>query len=257
MAAIALSVTWAGGWIFALFWTMAALLALREWLGIVTGGQPLAALAAGALAIVLGALAAAGGNAALAAVALLAGVAAARVALGMQSQAGLASAGVAYAGAMAGPIIVLRLDPSLGTSAVLFVFAVVWGSDIMAYFTGRSIGGPKLWPRISPKKTWSGFVGGTLSGALAGMLVGIGAGLGASAALFGLGLVLAIVSQGGDLFESAIKRRFGAKDAGHLIPGHGGVMDRLDGFVAAALVALLIGLLGDPANPAAGLLMFH
>src|SRR6185436_13865133 len=82
----------------------------------------------------------------------------------------LSAAGTLYAGAAALPAILLRHDPS-GAAAVLFVFAVVWGTDIMAYFTGRTLGGPKLWPRVSPKKTWSGFVGGVLCGALAGVAV--------------------------------------------------------------------------------------
>jgi phosphatidate cytidylyltransferase len=162
-----------------------------------------------------------------------------------------------YAGAMAVPIILLRLDPSLGMVAVLCIFAVVWGSDVMAYFTGRTFGGPKLWPRVSPKKTWSGFIGGAFFGAAGCTLVGLAAGLGGILSLFGLGLVLALVSQGGDLLESALKRRFGAKDASRLIPGHGGVMDRLDGFVAAAIVALLLGMMRDPVHPAAGLLLWE
>jgi phosphatidate cytidylyltransferase len=116
----------------------------------------------------------------------------------------------------------------------------------MAYFTGRTLGGPKLCPSISPKKTWSGFIGGVVFGALAAGLVG------GSVVLIFIGGLLAAVSQGGDLLESALKRRFDAKDASHLIPGHGGVMDRLDGFLAAALVALLIGFGHAGMHPALG-----
>jgi phosphatidate cytidylyltransferase len=126
----------------------------------------------------------------------------------------------------------------------------------MAYFTGRTLGGPKLWPRVSPKKTWSGFVGGVVSGAVAASAVGIAFGLKQSLATFVLYIVLAVASQGGDLFESALKRRFGTKDASHLIPGHGGVMDRLDGFIAAALVALAVAAIRDPEHLGAGLLLW-
>jgi phosphatidate cytidylyltransferase len=117
----------------------------------------------------------------------------------------------------------------------------VWATDIMAYLVGRSVGGPLLWPQLSPKKTWAGAIGGLAGGVAAGSLVAW-ASAGTKPLVAGiLALVLSIAAQGGDLFESWIKRRFGAKDAGALIPGHGGMMDRIDGFLAAALLALLIG----------------
>ncbi|HZD91566.1 MAG TPA: phosphatidate cytidylyltransferase, partial [Pseudolabrys sp.] len=123
-----------------------------------------------------------------------------------------------------------------------FLFAIVWATDILAYFGGRTIGGPKLWPAISPKKTWSGGICGAL-GAMALCVTGAAwAGASDLAAIAVLALVLSMAAQAGDFFESWVKRRFGAKDASQLIPGHGGVMDRLDGFWAAALVGCLIGL---------------
>ena len=129
----------------------------------------------------------------------------------------------------------------------------------VAYFVGRAVGGPLLWPRVSPKKTWAGALGGLIGGVAAGALVAYASGGPKPAAAAALALVLSIVAQGGDLFESAIKRRFGAKDASHLIPGHGGVMDRLDGFLVAALAAIVIGVLRQGlvlglAAPAQGLL---
>ena len=153
--------------------------------------------------------------------------------------------------------MVLRNDPTLGFAAILFVFAVVWLSDIVAYFAGRAIGGPKLMPRVSPKKTWSGAIGGTAGGVIGGVLVaryfGI-ANLGSAAAV---AFVLSLISQAGDLLESAIKRRFNTKDASQLIPGHGGLMDRLDGFVTAALAAVLIGIAHGGVNaPARGLMVW-
>ncbi len=145
--------------------------------------------------------------------------------------------GVVYAGmALVGPAL-LRADPQLGFVALLFLFAIVWATDIFAYLVGRLMGGPLLWPGVSPKKTWSGAIGGLAGGVAAGTGVAY-ASIGMAPALAGgLALVLSIVAQGGDLFESAVKRRFGAKDASSLIPGHGGLMDRLDGFIVAALVA--------------------
>lgn len=149
--------------------------------------------------------------------------------------------GLLYASAVLVSPVVLRLDPAMGFAVLVWLFAVVWGSDVMAYACGRMIGGPKLMPRVSPKKTWSGFIGGTVFAALAGTAV---AAFFEAPALLPVGvvsLIAAIISQGGDLVESAIKRHFGVKDASALIPGHGGFMDRLDGFIAAGLFALVLG----------------
>jgi phosphatidate cytidylyltransferase len=134
-------------------------------------------------------------------------------------------------------MIWLRADASVGRANVLCVVLTVWATDIGAYLAGRLVGGPKLAPAISPGKTWSGAIGGLLAAVALGLLfvrmLGGAAGLRAAFVLGGL----SVVSQGGDLLESALKRRFGVKDSGHLIPGHGGLMDRLDGMLAAALAA--------------------
>ena len=162
-------------------------------------------------------------------------------------------AGLAYAGLLGIALASLRGDDSAGLQATLFLFAVVWATDILAYFTGRSIGGPKLASAISPGKTWSGAVGGTIAAVLAGLGVayGFSSPLG-WVAFAGLTLVLSVVSQAGDLFESWIKRRFGVKDSSNLIPGHGGVMDRVDGLATAAFILFALGaLLAGPDHPAA------
>ncbi len=166
-------------------------------------------------------------------------------------------AGVLYAGLMFAAPVLLRGDAEFGLIAILLLFAIVWGTDILGYFAGRAFGGPKLWPAVSPKKTWSGAIAGTLGAMVVAVLV---------AALFGsfnqpaialIALLLSLVAQLGDLLESWVKRQFGAKDASHLIPGHGGVMDRLDGFWAAALLGCLIGLArGGFDAPASGLLVW-
>ena len=166
-------------------------------------------------------------------------------------------AGIAYAGVLVFAPIVLRQDAVLGFVAIGFLFAVVWVTDIAAYFAGRALGGPKLWSAVSPKKTWSGALGGLLGGAAAGLLVVKIAGLAIAPGLVLVALALSVVSQGGDLLESAIKRRFDAKDASQLIPGHGGLMDRLDGFLTAAAAAVMVGLLrGGLEGPARGLLVW-
>ncbi len=161
--------------------------------------------------------------------------------------------GLAYAALSGFSLAYLRGGDHAGLVAILFLFAVVWATDSLAYFVGRSLGGPKLAPSISPGKTWSGAVGGALGGLLAGLAVAAmtgWAGLWASA----VALLLAVVAQIGDLFESFVKRRNGVKDSSHIIPGHGGVMDRVDGLVAAAFTLYVIGILfGSADNPASGL----
>ena len=167
------------------------------------------------------------------------------------------SCGILYAGiAYLGPALIRR-DAAWGFVAVLFVAMTVWTTDISAYAVGRTLGGPLLWPRISPNKTWAGAVGGVLGGVAAGTSVAYESGLDKLVAVGVVAFVLSVLTQAGDLFESAVKRRFGAKDAGSLIPGHGGLMDRLDGFLVAAFVALLIGILRQgPDAPAQGLLVW-
>jgi phosphatidate cytidylyltransferase len=145
-------------------------------------------------------------------------------------------AGFAYAALAAAALAWLRIDPVGGRPALIFLLAVVWCSDIGAYLTGRLIGGRKLAPSISPGKTWSGAGGGLLAAVAVGeVIAAIWNGRPGPAML--AAAVLGVASQLGDLLESAVKRRFGVKDSGRLIPGHGGLLDRLDGLMAAAVVA--------------------
>jgi len=151
-------------------------------------------------------------------------------------------AGAAYILLAAAGLIWLREDPAAGRANLLFLLVLVWASDIGAYAAGRAIGGPRLAPRISPGKT----VSGALGGLLAAVLVGVIAAPATAAPSWRGGLIaglLGIVAQAGDLGESHVKRQFGVKDSGRLIPGHGGLLDRLDALLAAALAASLLALM--------------
>ncbi|MEP9347582.1 phosphatidate cytidylyltransferase [Xanthobacter sp. KR7-225] len=254
LAPVVLAATVFGGVPFALLWTLAGFAILLEWAEIARLdrrrawlGLAGAALAAASLALHLGL-----GQAASSLVFLGAAVAVFVV----PRQSGFALMGVLVAGAACLPVMALRQGGALGMVAVLFLYAVVWATDIFAYFVGRLIGGRRLWPRVSPNKTWAGSIGGALAGMAAGIAVGLIAGLPSVLPLGVLALFMSVAAQGGDLAESAAKRAFGVKDAGRLIPGHGGLLDRLDGFAAASLVALAVGLLRDAAEPAAGLLLW-
>jgi phosphatidate cytidylyltransferase len=163
-------------------------------------------------------------------------------------------AGVIYAAIAFMAPVLLRADISNGFAALVFLFAIVWMTDIMGYVVGRVIGGPKLWETVSPNKTRSGAIGGMAGALAAGIVIATWLSL-AVLPIAILSVILSMVAQAGDLLESALKRRFGAKDTGHLIPGHGGLMDRLDGFITAALVAAMIGIVrGGFSAAATGLL---
>jgi phosphatidate cytidylyltransferase len=151
------------------------------------------------------------------------------------SQALETAGGVIYIGAPCVLFLALRGHDPEGAKIILGLFAIIWSADAAAYFGGKLIGGPKLVPNLSPAKTWSGFATGTLAGMVAA--VAFAAAIGGPATLWALvGAVLAFIGLCGDLFESLLKRRFGVKDASRVIPGHGGVLDRIDGLMAATVV---------------------
>ena len=243
LIAVAVGCLWLGGWAFTTLVAIGVLLIFAEWAvmhrmsrlwrlaglvllasaSIITQmagpsldavGMPLAILAGGALTMLL----------------------ASRIAVGSGARWGMT--GLLYAGLPAVALIWLRAQPN-GFAYVLWTLAIVWATDIFAYFAGRRFGGPKLAPTISPKKTWSGLGGGVAGAAVTGGIL---------AAAFQLPVillapaaaVLAVVAQVGDLYESWLKRRVGIKDSGTLLPGHGGIMDRVDGLVPVAVVVALI-----------------
>ena len=212
LAPLAVAAAYLGGTWFIGFWLLAAAGILWEWMGLVAAARALAGAA----------------------------------------RAGWIALGALYAGAMLAAPLVIRADATLGFIAMIFLFAAVWATDVAAYFAGRLIGGAKLCPAISPNKTWSGALAGVLAGTVAGVAVAVFGGIHPIAPIVIVSLLLSVAAQLGDLFESALKRRFGVKDASHAIPGHGGLMDRLDGFIAAALAAALIGLARGGIDGAAG-----
>jgi phosphatidate cytidylyltransferase len=247
--------------IFVLAWLAAALRIHWEWQRLIGGDKPRRRLAIGAFALVAAAALAVVSNLPLAILVIVL----AAIAAGSGDRAGFriwAAAGVVYAGSLIISLGMLRLQLPFGARAIAWLFAVVWGTDVVAYFAGRLIGGPKFLPQISPSKTWSGTLTGVCGGACLGTaFLAVMADVTGMpnpaplAVLFLLGLLTAMIAQAGDLFESWTKRQFGVKDSGGLIPGHGGLMDRLDGFIAAAAWAALVGLaIGFP-SAAEGL--FH
>jgi len=153
-------------------------------------------------------------------------------------------------------LIALRFDVTYGLTAIVLLFACVWSADSLAYFAGRTFGGLKLMPSVSPNKTWSGFFGAVFGGLIAAVLVFYFFDLNNLVVAAILGAAIGGLEQGGDLFESAAKRKFGVKDSGSIIPGHGGVLDRVDGLMAAGVAVWLFGVFraGNWENAAAGLL---
>jgi len=253
LAPLAIGAAYLGGWPFTVFWTIAAMAVWWEWVGLVRPAGRNVVLATGFCALLLEAVLFEAGNFTGVLIIFALGTLAAIVTAGRFAL--LIACGMLYASALLVAPVLLRSDPALGLVAIVFLFAVVWGTDIGGYFAGRSFGGPKLAPAISPKKTWSGAIGGTLIAIAAAFAVTSAFSLPKSAGIVLVALGLSIASQSGDLFESWLKRKFNAKDSSRLIPGHGGVMDRLDGFIiAAAAAALLVLLRGGLDAPAVALL---
>jgi phosphatidate cytidylyltransferase len=231
LVAVALGDLWLGGWWFAALVAVGVLLIFAEWAvmhGIPRGWRlaGLAVLAAACVAVESGYLLPT--VAALLAIAVLFGL---MTRLAKVCQARWMAGGLLYAGLPAVALIWLREQPQ-GFGLVLWVLTLVWATDIFAYFAGRAIGGPKIAPKISPKKTWAGLAGGDWAGFPAPLFATLSGGL-------------AVVAQAGDFFESWLKRRVGVKDSGTLLPGHGGIMDRVDGLVPVAVLVAGVLILKD------------
>lgn len=255
LAALALGAAIFSPWTFVLLVIAAGAIVAWEW-GQLTRGNGFDAVSLlAAVAVATVALLATLGRFDLALVVLAA--AAAAIGFGGRGSATRvwSLAGLAYAALPAFALVWLRSDQALGAVAVLYLFAVAWTTDTASYAAGRLIGGPKLAPRISPRKTWSGFFVGAVTPALVGFAFALVLKATSASKLALVSVVLALACQLGDLMESWVKRRFGAKDMSQMIPGHGGLLDRIDGLLFAAILAGLIAL-RDPANPGRGLLIW-
>ena len=245
LAPLALGCIWIGG---AAFTALVALIAIglaAEWLGLCgQRASPVAIILFAALpvAVMLTAI----GKAAAGLLLLAVAAVAAAVFAGGVSMARPLAFGIPYLGLGAVALVWLRQPQASGGVNVIILLLVVWASDIGAYMIGRTFGGPRLAPAISPGKTWSGAAGGLGASAIVGLTAAAFLGFGPLSwrpAVFAA--LIGVVSQAGDLFESLMKRHFGVKDSGSLIPGHGGLLDRLDALlIAAPVAALLVLILG-------------
>jgi phosphatidate cytidylyltransferase len=240
LAPLALMFVFAGGWLWVLLSTLVAIGLFYEWHSIVNSEPDQKTFATGVIALEMIGLALWFGWGGVAWAAVIVGLTLIGLASGEGRWWNLA--GFAYTAAALIASSLIRLDEPAGFHALMFTLFVVWASDIGGYFAGRIVGGPRLWPKVSPNKTWAGAVGG-LALSLGVAVVAIALGWGRIIPLVVLALALSVVSQLGDLLESAIKRHFGVKDSSQLLPGHGGLFDRLDGFVAAIIFAGLVGYL--------------
>ncbi len=252
LIAVALVTARLGGPLFLVTWIVAAAAIFWEWQRL-PGAAAMPRLVVGFVALVAAAIAAAADSTLLALVILAVG--AGVLAVIPAADRLWAAAGLVYAGLLVVALVSLRSSFPFGSHAIIWLFATVWSTDVFAYFGGRLIGGPKIWPRVSPSKTWSGTLTGLAAGALFGTWVVLRDPPAPTpmAPIFLLSLAAAALSQVGDAFESAIKRHFDVKDSSNLIPGHGGVMDRLDGFIAAAVFAFVFGLIRAQTTVAGGL----
>ncbi|WP_319773987.1 phosphatidate cytidylyltransferase [Breoghania sp.] len=254
LAPVFLALVWYGGAPFVIVLSICSLLILNEWTRI-TGAALSTSIVGGAGLVVACGTVWWGSDLTAIGVVIVVG-AGIRLWERVAGRTPWSAAGVLYAGLPTVALAELRLGEH-GLWAVAMILALTWATDIAAYFTGRALGGPKLWPSVSPNKTWSGAIGGAVGGALAASIVALVSGIGSPVAIAVLAMVFSVASQLGDLGESALKRRFGVKDSGNLIPGHGGIMDRVDGLVTATFAAYVVGLIASGgADSSLGLALF-
>jgi phosphatidate cytidylyltransferase len=254
LASVAIALTVAGPMPFAVLVLTVALIVSWEWGRVVRGTDMDMVLAAQLGGVAAGIMLAAIDLPALGVLALAIGtILVALLAIGRNS--GYSALGVAFAGLPGIAMLWLRGDQGYGLWAVLYIMLIVVVTDVAAYFSGRLVGGPKLWPQVSPNKTWAGLIGAVIASAVVGWIYATYCPVPAAPEKLSLGgALLAVVAQAGDFAESALKRRFGTKDASQLIPGHGGFMDRVDGLTTAAIAAGLYAVINGPTAPALAIL---
>ena len=237
---LAIATAYVGGGLWTALVTLAVIGLYLEWLSVAGCARETRVAAAGVIALALIGISLALARPDAALLAWVVGLAA--VVLLSPQRRNWTAGGFFYASAAQVAAVLVRVDPVMGFDALMFVLLVVWATDIGGYFAGRGIGGAKLWPQVSPNKTWAGAIGGFVASLV--VAAGFAAlGQGRILPLLNMAAVLSVAGQLGDLFESAVKRRFQVKDSSHIIPGHGGLMDRLDSLVAAIVLAAVLGLL--------------
>ncbi len=241
LAALAFVEVWLGGWMFAVFVSLMAFIVFLEWTAIIGlnafEGARIRAAVIMLLSLIV--LVFFGTSAAGAVLIIFAALAHVSTKMTTRETANWTAAAVTYCGLAAIALVGLR-DIENGIALLLLLFAIVWGTDIGAYFVGRRLGGPKLAPKISPGKTQSGAVGGLLIAMVCAVIVSGLTGVLSPMAAMIVAAIVSGISQAGDLFESYLKRRFAVKDSGSIIPGHGGMFDRVDGLMPAAIALFII-----------------
>lgn len=254
LAPVAIYLVYVGGWPFTLLVMLVAVLMTYEWARLVRGSHLNADYVIHAVTAIIAVALAGAGMPLLALGAALAGVA---VAFGVVVWTGQARRwpmiGFPYILLPCIGLVWMRSGGEWGMLTLYWLLAVVWMTDIMAFVVGRTFGGPKLAPRLSPSKTWSGLAGGVAGAAAAGALTSAALGLGAAWSLAAISGIIAVVAQIGDIAESALKRYADVKDSSALIPGHGGVLDRVDGLIFAAVAACAAALIGLVAGGGKGM----
>jgi phosphatidate cytidylyltransferase len=236
LAPLAVLAVWLGGWVFLLVVSAAAALLAEEWSLMSAPRAPVRVAVAVACSVLAAVFSAYLGYYLTAWIiaAAAAGICA-LIARGAAERPADAAFGALYIAAPCVALIWLRASPQ-GRDWTMLLLAVTWSADIAAFAVGSLLKGPKLWPRISPNKTWSGFAGGLVAAMAASIVIALVWRIRLSVAAAALmGLVGGLATMGGDLLESVLKRRFGVKDSGDLIPGHGGLLDRVDGLMFAIL----------------------
>lgn len=235
LMALALAAIMLGGWVFWLLITVMAMVMMAEWAGLVAASRQQRQLALYALVVPLAIMMPAAAGPGFLALGL---IGAAFFFVGAVTRSSWLAGGVAYVAIPVLALLLIRAQPDYGVVETLWTLALVWMCDIGAYFAGKFIGGAKLAPAISPNKTWAGLIGGLALASLFGAFMHWQYGLAMRLTL--ATPLLALLAQCGDLFESWLKRRAGTKDSGTIFPGHGGVLDRLDGLVPVAPVAAFL-----------------
>lgn len=248
LVGFALAILWSGGFAFWLITTIIGIVMLGEWSNLAGADAATARMMQFTLSVPLAIMCPLAAGPQFFALGLI--VAAAVFTL-VSTKRRVLALGIIYTGLPVLALLLIRKQPD-GLLFAIWAMALVWMCDIGAFFVGRAFGGPRLAPMISPNKTWAGFVGGIIAAGAFGAVLHFGWGLPLRLTL--ATPLLAVVAQAGDLYESWLKRQAGVKDSGSILPGHGGLMDRLDGLMPVAPIAAFLVMLPEIRNMASGLL---